>query len=433
MIRKKTLVLLLVLSSVGTNGTWFPEDHLLGGEPVGKLANYAVGRKWVDSTGKFTIEGKLKYADKDDVQILQENGKVVKIKLTGLSAKDQGFVQAFLEAEAKAGSDGSGDSPFKVVGDAPASSNMNSNNGSSQSTSQSKSSSQLVVPGESSDPGEPVKRVPVTKGAKLITAKMDKFFWAAKPALGFPEVKFNEVAVATEMKKPFFAGLRVMSAGKAGISVINACQQGRGEKDNYSRFAVVRASDGSVSDVLELKTPWKLMALSADGARVAAVRIEGWDKGNDVGIFKVTKNGLTPEFQFTAGGGAWDELHYVGFAAGNKLITISQKHTLLVWDIAAEKPKVIYQGNSGGALHAVLSPAGEMMALPAGNAIAVIDIAAAKVIGLISRENRATQLRSHPMEPSWPLMNHLGLRSMPWRMAKRSSELPSQSTMPVRS
>ena len=353
------------------------------GEPTGKLASFAASRTWSDATGKFKIEGKLKFADSNEVQIAQTNGKPVKIKIDGLSTADQTFVKSFLEAEAKASSEGDDDNPFKVVGEAPKGGmNSGAGKGSSKSSSQS-----VVVP--ATDASEPEKRQPIVKGAKLIASKLDKAFWAAKPALGFPEITFEEFAVVTDLKKSFHSGQRILTAGKAGISVIGSYQEG---KEGYSRFAVVRASDSSVMDTIEYKTPWKLMAISSDGSRIAAVRIEAWDKGNDVGIFKVTKTGIVPDFQFTAGGGSWDELHFVGFAASNKLITISQKHNLVVWDISAEKPKALFQGNSGGALSAELSPAGELMALPAGNAIAVIDIATAKVVGLIERDNRALQI-----------------------------------------
>ncbi len=366
--------------------------NLLAGEPTGQLAAFAKSRTWSDATGKFKIEGQLKSASAKEIQLTQANGKTVRIAIEKLSATDQQFVQLFLETEQTLNK-GSGvpENPFETVGEVDTSSASSSPAGSPGTSSPAMSSPATSV--DSSTGLDFAMRQPIVKGAKQIQAKLDKPFWSVTPPRGFPEVQFENAAIQAELAKPFFAKMRVLSAGKAGISVLGAYQQGRSQGDNYSRFVLVRAHDGFASDVLELKAAWKLMAISADGMRVAVVRVEGWDKGNDVGVFRVTPTGLIPEFQFTAGGGAWDELHYVGFAAGNRLVTISQKHTLTVWDLANEKgPKAIFQGNSGGSLNAVLSPAGELMALPAGTSIAVIDMLSAKVVGLIARETKASQI-----------------------------------------
>lgn len=359
-------------------------SNLLAGEPTGQLAAFAKTRTWSDATGKFKIEGQLKFASADEIQLTQANGRTVKIAIEKLSTNDQQFVQLFLETEQTLNKGGdSSENPFEMVVEGGTSSSSSSTAGSPASNVDSPLDSGLDF----------AMRQPIVKGAKQIYAKLDKPFWSATPPRGFPEVQFEDAVIQTEVAKPFFAKMRVLSAGKAGISVLGAYQQGRSAAENYSRFGLVRAHDGFASDVLELKAAWKLMAISADATRVAVVRIEGWDKGNDVGIFRVTQTGLVPEFQFTAGGGAWDELHYVGFAAGNRLVTISQKHTLVVWDLSHEKgPKAIFQGNSGGSLTAVLSPAGELMALPAGTSIAVIDMLSAKVVGLIARETKASQI-----------------------------------------
>ncbi len=353
---------------------------MLAVENTGQLAAFARSRTWSDATGNFTIEGQLKYASPEEIQLSQANGKTVKIAIAKLSTGDQQFVELFLKVEKELNKgDGDSDNPFEVVDEAE--------------MANSSSSSVDTAVASLDSPIDFAQRQPIVKGAKQIQAKLDKAFWSATPPLGFPEVQFEDTVIETELAKPFFAKMRLLSAGKAGISVLGAYQQGRSEEENYSRFVMVRAQDGFASHALELKAPWKPMSISADGMRVAVVRIEGFDKGNDVGILRVTPDGLVPEFSFTAGGGAWDELHYVGFAAGNRLITISQKHTLIVWDLATENgPKAIFQGNSGGSLSAVLSPAGELMALPAGNSIALIDTVSAKVVGLIAREVKASQI-----------------------------------------
>lgn len=347
------------------------EPILSAGEPVGVLVGFAKKRAWSDRTGEHHVEASLKSATSEEVQLEQTNGKIFKIPFAKLSATDQTFIESFLLAEAqqnKMGKRSESENPFKVADDQPS-------------------------PSTPTSPNSIPVRTATLKGAKQIAAKLDKPFWSASPPIGFPQVNFEEKAIATDLEKPFFAALRVLSGGKSGICVMNAYQQGRSKEENYSRFVVARASSGEASAVKEFPDPWKLMGLSPDGQRAAAVRVEGFDKGNDVAIFRVTPDGITPEFQFKAGGGSWDELHFVGFASGNRLVTISQKHTLVVWDLAGERgPKALFQGNSGGSLHATISPAGEMMILPAGNSIVAVDLATAKTSGLIMRETKASQL-----------------------------------------
>ena len=374
----RSLVVLAVFTCLGN--MQHSSSNLLAGEPAGQLAEYAKSRTWSDATGNFKIVGQLNFASTEEIQLTQANGKTLKIAIAKLSTSDQQFVQSFLEAEqALHKGDGDSGSPFQVLGE------MGTSNPSSSPVGN-------VAQGVGS-PIDFAMRQPIIKGAKQVYAKLDKPFWSATPPLGFPEVQFDDMAIQTQLAKPFFAEMRVLSAGKAGISVLNAYGADIPTRKCYSRFVLVRAQDGFASDVLELNAIWKLMAISADGMRVAVLRIEDSDKGNDVGIFRVTPTGLVPEFQFTAGGGAWDDLHFVGFAAGNRLVTISRKFTLIVWDLAYEGgPKAIYLGNSGGSLHAALSPAGELMALPAGTSIAVIDTLSAKVVGLIARETKASQI-----------------------------------------
>lgn len=178
-----------------------------------------------------------------------------------------------------------------------------------------------------------------------------------------------------------------MAGGKSGNLVLNSYQQGRSPEENYSRFVVIQAASGDASEVLELPEPWKLMALSPDGSRAAAVRIEGFDKGNDVAIFKVSAQGMEPEFQFTAGGGSWDELHFVAFAPNQTLVTISQKSNLTLWDLTGTPgPKAVKRGSTGGSMSALMSPAGEVVAMIMGNTLAMIDTATGKLVGCIRRD-----------------------------------------------
>ncbi|MFN7892117.1 MAG: WD40 repeat domain-containing protein, partial [Pirellula sp.] len=230
------------------------------------------------------------------------------------------------------------------------------------------------------------KRKAGNNGFKPVSIVPAREFWSVKTPRAFPDVSFEDALIQTSLKKPFFAGIQVMGAGKVGTIILNSYQEGR-NRDAFGRFVVASATTSESSSVLEFPDPWRLIAISPDGGRFAAVRVEGFDKGNDVAIFRVKDEVITPEFQFTAGGGSWDELHWAAFLPDNRFATISQKHDLTFWDLENKTgPKAIKRGSTGSALKASITPAGELMAYTAGNAVAVLDTTEGKLVGCIKRE-----------------------------------------------
>ena len=389
------LYLCAILSSSTVFST-LHDDNLVAGEPSGALKSFAKDRTWADVTGKHKIQGSLKFADEIEVQIAQTNGKIAKIKLSALSAADRKFVQTFLQQESETTqSDNpfleSDDSEETEMGNAGSVTKLDFNAASSEDEKSSDSAR------STSDSLDPPRRKPILQNVKRFSGNFDKPFWSVKPIKGFPDISLDEFGIETSLTQPTFASSEMISGGTFGVSVLGIHREKRFDDPAFSRFITVFGKDGTVSEVSELNSPWRLKAMSPDGTKVAMVRVEGFGKGNDVGIFKVTRNGLVPEFQFLAGGGSFDEIHFVGFGTGNRLVTISQKNNVGVWDLANEKgPKALYVGNSGGALHAEMSPARELMALPAGNGVAIIDLGAAKLSGLIQRSNKPSQLSFSP-------------------------------------
>lgn len=97
---------------------------------------------------------------------------------------------------------------------------------------------------------------------------------------------------------------------------------------------------------------------------------------------------IVPEFQFTGGGGAWDELHWMAFLPNNRFATISQKHHFTIWDLENKLgPKALKQGSTGNSLTASMTPAGELMAFISGNSIAVVETSEGKLVGAIQQES----------------------------------------------
>lgn len=360
------------------------------GEPKGPLIGFATPRTWSDASGKFRIEANLKNATETEVQLLKSDGKIVTVPVDKLSPSDQAFIDGFLKAEAALMAAGK-------LNDSPAEEENPFAGGEPSGDRGGTMKASAAPTGGIISGGELPKREAIIKGVRPLSITPSKAFWSATPPVGFPEVTFEDIITKSELTKPFFASMKVLAAGKSGNIVLNSYQQGRGEKDNYSKFVVLQGSTGDSSGVTEFSEPWKLMAISPDGGRLAAVRVIGFDKGNDLAIMRITPEGVVPEFQFTAGGGSWDELQFVAFAPGNRLVTISQKHNLVFWDLEnSQGPRAIRSGNSGGTHKASLSPAGELMALNLGPAVAVIETVSGKLVGCIVREQAVSNVVFSP-------------------------------------
>ncbi|HBE71582.1 MAG TPA: hypothetical protein DDW52_25850 [Planctomycetaceae bacterium] len=369
------LVLMLICAVVLSQ-----RSTLLADAPKGALAAFATKRTWSSSSG-FSIDAKMVWADATNVKLEKDDGRVVTVPIDKLSDADQGFVEGFLKAEealAKANSAAS-DNPF--AGGVPA----------ADIDASMRSEPLDDVRGSPKRAGDIPLRKTIVKGVRPISATPGKEFWDVPQLRGFPDVEFQELVLPIDIPKSFHAGLEIRAAGRSGNAVLSVH---KGEKDEgFTKFAVVQASTGDVSETLEIPKAWKMMDISADGGLVAAVHMVGWGKGNDVGILQVTGDGIRPKFQFTAGGGAWDELHFVKFLPGNRLLTITQKHTLTIWQLDdAQGVRAIARGNSGGKLWAAISPAGEVMAVVAGKSIAVVDTTKFKLAGYIEREDEPLKM-----------------------------------------
>jgi hypothetical protein len=365
---------------------------LIAGEPSGPLVGFAINRTWSDKTGQFKIEGSMRSADAKAVQLLKSDGKIVTVPVDKLAAADKAFIDGFLAAEkALMGAAGSSESENPFAGGVAA----DPADLSAKPAMPSRSEANAAVPSDL-PPGTLQKRNAIVKGFKPLAIAPAREFWSTKPPIAFPQVTFEESVVETSLPKPFFAGMSVMAGGKLGTVVMNSYQQGKRGED-YSKFVVVNASTGDASEISEFKEPWKLVAISPDGSRIAAVRIEGFDKGNDLAIFNVSNGSLIPDFQFTAGGGSWDELQWVAFLPENRLVTISQKHTLTIWDLNNKfGAKALKSGPTGGASTAVVSAAGELMAMVVAKSIALVETSEGKLVGCINRDQEAKSLAFSP-------------------------------------
>jgi hypothetical protein len=84
---------LYMVSVLGILSCW---SVLQADEPKGPLSGFAVARKWSDKSGKFKVQAKLKFANRDEVQLQKDDDKVVTVPFAKLSEPDQAFVDSFL-------------------------------------------------------------------------------------------------------------------------------------------------------------------------------------------------------------------------------------------------------------------------------------------------------------------------------------------------
>lgn len=366
-------------------------SSLPAGEPTGALARFGVSRTWTDSTGMFKIDGQMQSADDNGIELLKADGLVIKLPLDKLSTVDQTFVKQFLAAEKAAASAPS--NPF--AGGAPASPFAGGTPASTREEMNPPPGAFGDAP--ESSPGAIRKARAIEAGVRTLNASPKEPFWKVPKPIALPDIDIASMTIEAPIPKEFFDSMKVGAAGRAPLVVLNVYRQSRKDSENHSSFLVMHAGKQVSSQVARFDEPWKLMAIAPSGAMFAAVRVVGFDKGNDLAIFKVEAGEIRPVFEFTAGGGSWDELSWVGFLPNNRLAAITQKHTLTIWDLANPVgPKAIYRGSTGKASKAEMTPAGELLAFPVEKNIAVVDTSNGQMVGYLAREIAPQEIAFSP-------------------------------------
>lgn len=346
-----------------------------GGEPTGVLAKYAETRTWVDGTGKFQIGGTLKSADEKQVQILKSDGRVVTVPLEKLSEKDRQFVEEFLKAEAA-----QNDPANPFAGGEP----ENPFAGGSPAGMSAAGDSEPLPP---TSPGRMNLMKVTTGGARPLSLAPGREFWSVKLPAALPDITLPDSIINVPLDKPFFGKMALGIAGRGPTVVVNVYQEGRKAADNYGRFMLVDPATQKCSSVTELKQPYRVAAVAPNGAMFAAIRVEGWDTGNDLGLFSIQDQTITPLYEFTVGGGQWKEFVSATFLPNHRLAVVTKDKKLTFWDLSGSVPRAIQQGELAESVHVSFSPAGELMAFPAKKYVGFLDTANGNIVGSIEPES----------------------------------------------
>ncbi|WP_158261437.1 MULTISPECIES: SHD1 domain-containing protein [Pirellulaceae] len=362
------------LSVIVICGALFP-TMALAGEPTGALAKYAENRTWVDGTGKFQIGGTLKSADEKQVQILKSDGRVVTVPLDKLSEKDRQFVDEFLKAEA---AQNDPNNPF--AGGEP----ENPFAGGSTAAMPATAANVPLVP---ASPGRLNKVNVTTGGARPLSLAPGREFWSVKPPAALPEVTLQDSIITVPLEKPFFGKMALGIAGRAPTVIVNVYQEGRKAADNYGRFMLVDPTTQKSSAVTEFEQPYRVVAVAPNAAMFAAIRVEGWDTGNDLALFSINGQTITPLYEFTVGGGSWKEFVSAKFLPNNRLAVVTKDKKLTFWDLSGTVPRAVQQGELADSVHVSFSPAGELMAFPAKKYVGFLDTSNGNIVGSIEPES----------------------------------------------
>lgn len=355
------------------------------GEPTGALSKYAETRTWVDGTGNFQIGGTLKFADDKQVQILKADGRVVTVPLDKLSEKDQKFIDEFLKAEAAQNdpnnpfAGGQPENPF--AGGQPAA---------------AMPATPKVDPLQAARNSKVNKVNVTTGGARPLNLAPGREFWSVKAPVALPEISLQDSIIPVSLAKPFFGKMAMGIAGRTPTVILNVYQEGRKADDNYGRFVIVDPNTQQTSPVAEFENPYRIVAMAPNAAMFAAVRIEGWDTGNDLALFNIDGQTITPLYEFTVGGGDWKEFVSAEFLPNNRLAVITKDKKLTFWDLSGSVPRAVQQAELGHSLHVSFSPAGELMAFPAEKYVGFLDTTNGNIVGSIAPESNVERAALSP-------------------------------------
>ncbi len=373
---------------------------LAGDVPEGPTARFGKTRQWADATGKFKITAKLVQADPKSIQLEKGDGRVVTIELQKMSEPDQAFVTAFLDAsEATRGVEvdsKGGDNPFhggvpKLDGrldrpDKPTRSNRGRMNDEGPS-----------VDGSFKDAdGIPMIQLNTNK-AEPIAINFALPFWKAGVVTPMKLGPVKDQIVAVPFTRGFFDSAMMCVAGVKRNAIVSIYNAESGGQKKYSRLSTTDIQSAEVKPIGQYSDSWRVYAMSPNGKQFLAVNVSMWHRGNDLALFEQTKEGsFQAQFQFTAGGGNWAELMWVGFLSNTRILTVSQKNDLTIWDL--ESKRATHRGNTGGPLHApiagqqraAIGGQGELIAVPSTNAIAFLRGEDGKQVGLIKVDGTST-------------------------------------------
>jgi hypothetical protein len=369
------------------------KDGFARDTPSGATLAFGKLRQWSDVSRKFKIKAKLASADKQTIQLEKEDGNMVAVPFEKLSEADQAFIESFLLASAASRTSVSQDDPENpFAGGSPVNKATPNSSMSKESDPFSKSPnlSKSLSPASKKEESEAgaVPRITMQGTPKLISLNFGGQPWNGSPAEEAVYTTREDAAWQLAIKKDFFDSAAFVVSGDTGWLSFDNVGRGR-NNSKYGQLYSVNISNGDVQSIFESSDPWRLLAVSPSGSRlVSLLAHRPFLQGNQVAVFERDNQGtMRPKFQFTAGDGEWAECVWAGFLSDQRLVTLTQKHDLTIWNL--ETKSAIARGNTGGSQKIAISHQGDRIAIPSPKSIAILETSELKQIGCLEVDGTA--------------------------------------------
>lgn len=324
-------------------------------------------RTWSDATGKFKIQGKFVSNEKGKITLEKPDGTEMEIELKKLSTADQKYV---------ADQEKSADSPFKAKSDDPFKSKPTTKSKTTPERdpeTRKSSSTRLIVPDYSD-----VRVVTVTQSNEPWKFEVPE----AQPAAARPKPK----TIPTPKKTDFFEGAKslVGSPGGKFAAIGYQLQKPGVNQPATTRVVVCNLESTKVSAEGSLPGKQVLLAVSEDGKQVLLRRDEfGHGSQDRLEIWDMSAKSASKGIQWVphdeSSGGDRDVV-WGSFLGNERLVTVSGKGKLVVWEVDEMKP--VYQMEIKGGCKPAISPDQKWLAFVDDKNLGILDLAQGEVAAL---------------------------------------------------
>ncbi len=353
------------------------------------LANVAVlqaanPRTWTDATGKIKLQAKFVSNENGMVTLEKTDGTEVEIELKKLSTTDQKFI-ADLEKNAP--------DPFKPKVDDP----FKSKPAGTTKTPGGTKTTPNKTPEPTKPAGETRLIVPDYSDSRVVViAQPDNAWKFDVPDVADSAVKAKPKAVVTPKKTDFFEGARVLVGSPSGkFAAIGYTLQKPGV-NQPSTTRVVVCSLETTKVISEGSLPGKYipLAIHNDGKQVLMKRDESGGKSDRLELWNVTAKSITKGVQWVPhddDNGGDRDLTWGEFVGDDRMVTVSNKGRLVMWELEDIKP--VYTMEIQGGSKPAISSDQKWLAFATGKEVGILDLAKGEIAAL----------QSTP-QVNWPVM-----------------------------
>lgn len=325
-------------------------------------------RTWSDATGKFKIQAKFVSIENGKVTLEKSDGTELEIDLKKLCAADQKFVSD-LEKDA--------DNPFKSKDDDPFK---------SKPATGGKSMPDKSTETDKPSPGRRI--VPDYSDAKTVAVSQPDKPWAFEiPAIPETPPKLKAKTIPTPKKSDFFEGAKNLVGSPSGkFAAIGYSLQRPGGQSATSRVVVCNLETAKQVGEGTQSGKYSPLAIHDDGKQVLMKSDEfGFGKQDRLELWNVSAKSVSKGIQwvpYDEEKGGDRDVGWGAFLGDDRLVTVSKKGQLVVWELEEMKP--VYTMEIQGGCNPAISPDQKWLAFSTGKEVGILDLAEGEVVALQS-------------------------------------------------